>query len=219
MRGNRKFLAGAIAGAAVCSLVVLCSAWNTLPNDDTFIPGPATFAKDVRVTDGSLYLSGTQVTANATTLNAAGGGTTATLAPTLISNATLKVYGSNLVVVTGGTVTLPSASIASSALPTTLSDATLISNATLKVYGSNLVVVTGGTVTLPSASIASTALPATIANSTIVSNATLKVYAQTVVIPSGGTLTLDATVFRHAVSNLFTATTINGTNYYMLTYP
>jgi hypothetical protein len=219
MRGNRKFLAVVVAGAAVCSLVVLCSAWNTLPNDDTFIPGPATFGKDVRVTDGSLYLSGTQVTANAATLNAAGGGTTATLTPTLISNATLKVYGSNLVVVTGGTVTLPSASLASTALPATIANSTLISNATLKVYGQTLEVVSGGTVTLPAASIASAALPATIASSTIVSNATLKVYAQTIVVPAGGTLTLDSTVFRHAVSNLFTATTINGTNYYMLTYP
>ena len=41
MRGNRKFLAGAIAGAAVCSLVVICAAWNTLPNDDTFEIGRA----------------------------------------------------------------------------------------------------------------------------------------------------------------------------------
>jgi hypothetical protein len=135
MRGNRKFLAGAIAGAAVCSLVVICAAWNTLPNDDTFVPGPTTFAKDVRVTDGSLYLSGTQVTANAATLNAAGGGTTATLAPTLVSNATLKVY------------------------------------------------------------------------------------AQTIVVPAGGTLTIDSAVFKAAISNLFTATSINGTNYYMLAYP
>jgi hypothetical protein len=151
MHGNRKFLAGAIAGVATCALVFLCSAWNTLPNDDTFIPGPATFGKDVRVTDGSLYLSGTQVTANATTINAAGGGTTATLAPTLISNATLKVYGSNLVVVTGGTITLPSASIASAALPATIADSTIVSNATLKVYAQTIVVPAGGTLTLNSA--------------------------------------------------------------------
>ncbi len=96
-----------------------------------------------------LKIKGVQVTATAANINAGVASSTASL----VSNAVLKVYGSNLVIVTGGTVTLPDASIASAALPASIAASTVVSNATLKVYGSNLVVKAGGTVTVPAGSI------------------------------------------------------------------
>lgn len=56
------------------------------------------------------------VTVTASQLNAAGNGSTATLTSTLVSNAASKVYCSNLVVKTGGTVTVPAGSIAAASL-------------------------------------------------------------------------------------------------------
>lgn len=126
-------------------------------------------------------------------VEAGGVGATVTSA-TLVSNANLKVYGSNLVLVTGGTVTLPSASIASAALPATIANSTTVSNQNMLIHGSNLVLVSGGTITLPSASIASAALPATIANSTTVSNENLFVYGSNVTARTGGTVTMAGTV-------------------------
>lgn len=56
------------------------------------------------------------VTVSAAQINAAGGGSAATLTPSLVSNAVLKVYGSNLVIKSGGTVTLPDSTVANAAL-------------------------------------------------------------------------------------------------------
>jgi len=87
----------------------------------------------------------------------------------------------------------------------------------------------GDTVTLPANSIASAALPATIAGSTLISNATLKVYGQKLEIVAGGTVALPSATITGpmigstnmlvAVSNLFACVSINGTNFYMKTYP
>jgi hypothetical protein len=73
-----------------------------------------------------VFTNGTTISpADAATIKAGG---TATLTPTIISNATLKVYGSNLVVVTGGTVSLPANSIT----------ATMIGTANMRAAVSNL---------------------------------------------------------------------------------
>lgn len=64
---------------------------------------------EVNFDEGAIVkIKGVQVTATAAQLNAAGGGSGSTLTPTLVSNATLKVYGSNLVIKAGGTITTPS---------------------------------------------------------------------------------------------------------------
>ena len=75
------------------------------------------------------------------------------------------------------------------------STASLVSNAVLKVYGSNLVIKAGGTVTVPAGSVDAAALTANIAAARM----------------TNGLAT--------AVSNVFSAVSINGTNYYMLRYP
>ena len=71
----------------------------------------------------------------------------------------------------------------------------LVSNDVLKVYGSNLVIKAGGTVTVPAGSVDAAALTANIAAARM----------------TNGLAT--------AVSNVFSAVSINGTNYYMLRYP
>ena len=79
--------------------VLVFVGWNTLPNDDTSIPGPTTFGKQVYVSQDQFYIGGTAVTANAANLNS--GLPTAT-AMTLISNKALKVYGQGGWAVGGG---------------------------------------------------------------------------------------------------------------------
>lgn len=111
---------------------------------------PVVFKSDVDFDNNAVWkIGGVKVTATAANLNAGLASSTASL----VSNAVLKVYGSNLVIKAGGTVTLPSASLASAALPATIANSTIVSNATLTVYGSNLVIKAGGTVTVPAGSI------------------------------------------------------------------
>ena len=148
------------------------------------------------------------MTATAAQLNLAGGGSAATLTPTLVSNATLKVYGSNLVIKAGGTVDLPAASVASTALAASITDSTLFSNNTAKVYASNLVVKAGGTVTVPDGSVGVAALgtggviPAnsmaslTNAAVTLFTGKTLSFITLTNVIYGGGATTADVNVVR-----------------------
>jgi hypothetical protein len=132
----------------------------------------------------NLYFNGTLITATADNLNSG----VASSAATLISNATLKVYGSNVQIVAGGTLTvgaggtltLPAGSVGSDDIAAgTMANAMTISNATTKLYGSNVEVVaggtltvgTGGTVTLPSESVAITALADGIVGSLTVATA------------------------------------------------
>lgn len=95
------------------------------------------------------------ITATAAQINqlATGDITTATL----ISNAVMKVYGSNVVIVTGGTFTAPDDVIAVGLIADGVLGAGVIaqtvSNDTGQVYGSNLTVVAGGTVTFPADSV------------------------------------------------------------------
>ena len=99
MNKKLKMLAGAAAiGIGILALV----GWNVLPNDDTSIPGPAYFGKTVSINNGSFYLGGTQVTANADNLNSGVASSTASL----VSNATLKVYGNDLTILANGNLTL-----------------------------------------------------------------------------------------------------------------
>ena len=106
---------------------------------------PVVFKSDVDFDNNAVWkIGGVKVTATAADLNAGLASSTASL----VSNAVLKVYGSNLVIKAGGTVTSPDASVASAALPATIANSTVVSNATLTVYGSNLVMKAGGSVTL-----------------------------------------------------------------------
>lgn len=103
--------------------VMTCAATVLLAEE---FRNPVVFKNDVDFDTGAnLKIQGTKVTSTAAQLNAAAGGSTATLTPTLVSNATLKVYGQVLEVVSGGTVTLPAASIASAALPAAIANSTL----------------------------------------------------------------------------------------------
>lgn len=108
-----------IMGAILASVVLAGAGWITMQNDDYWFPGNVSVQKslDIKEADG-LKIEGTAVTVSATELNAAGAGTTDTLAPSLVSNAVMKVYGSNLVIKTGGTVTVPSGSIAAVSVAT-----------------------------------------------------------------------------------------------------
>lgn len=118
----KKLIFGMLAGIGFLAFV----GWNTLPNDDTSIPGPTIFGKQVYVSQSQLYIGGTAVTANAANLNSGLASSTASL----VSNVNLKVYASNIVLVAGATITLPSNAS--------------ISNDTLSVYGKGGYAVGGG---------------------------------------------------------------------------
>jgi len=81
--------------------------------------GEVTFDTGSRLNlNGYWAVDGTEVTASAATLNAAGGGTTATITPTLVSNAAMVVYGkqanfTNSVTV-GGALTISEGALANS---------------------------------------------------------------------------------------------------------
>jgi hypothetical protein len=110
-------------------------------------------------------IQGTKVTQTAAQLNAAGGGTTATITPTTVSNLNANIVGSNLVITTGGTVTVPADAISIDAVngitvsaaainaagngTTATLTPTTVSNLNANIVGSNLVITTGGTVTVP----------------------------------------------------------------------
>jgi hypothetical protein len=130
---------------------------------------------------------------------------------TTISNATLKVYGLTLEIASGGTVTLPAASIASTALPATIANSTMFSNLNANIVGSNLVVTTGGTVILPSAAISSAALPASIVNTTTFSNQNAFVYGSNITARSGGTATLSGTVVLGGLPTSTNTFSVSGT--------
>lgn len=134
------------------------------------------FANDVNFkarvnldTGAILSIVGTKVTATAAQLNAAGGGSTATLTPTLITNNTLKVYGSNLVIKAGGTVDVPAGSVAAASIAAgTMANTMIISNTLSQYVGTNVDIVaggrltigTGGTVTVPAGSVAAASIAA-----------------------------------------------------------
>lgn len=87
-------------------------------------------------------------------------------------------------------VTMPANSIASSNLPTTISDSSF-SNILGYVVISNFTLKNGGSFTLPVNAVGSTALPATIANSSF-SNIVGYIVVSNVTVKDGGTLTLPA---------------------------
>ena len=68
----------------------------------------------VNFDEGAIVkIKNVQVTATAAQLNSAGGGSTATLTPTLVSNATLKVYGRDLEITNSVNLKAGSVSVAS----------------------------------------------------------------------------------------------------------
>jgi len=187
----KKFLVGlTVCIVSSISLVAIAGdSWFTMDQNYEYT-GKAQIAKQATLDiEGAWQIGGVPITITAANLNsgiASGTGT-------LVSNVNLKVYASNVVVTTA--ITLPSAAIASTALPATIANSTLMSNSVLKVYGSNLVVGTGGTVSFPAASVDSASLSGDIAAARLATN------------------------LKAAISNLFTAVPINGTNFYMLAYP
>ena len=177
-----KKIAQIVATAVFVSFV--CSAFAEDVRDPQDFRAQVRIHKDASVesggsldieSGGSLKIGGTAVTATAAQLNAAGGGSATTLTPTVVSNATLTVYGSNLTVKAGGSVTVPAGSIAAAALGTGLTDAQVsdnisVSNITGQVYCSNLVVKAGGTVAVPAASIATASLAGTLYSAVLVTD-------------------------------------------------
>lgn len=145
---NRKITIGWVLMLVICLISVCSGLTQGLTLTD--IPNEAAFpyAKDIINSNNFLI----EVAAGNMSTN------TSVTTATLVSNATLMVYGSNLVIKSGGTLDLPDASIASANLPATISNSTLISNDTAKVSVSNLNVKAGGIVTVPANSIASAAI-------------------------------------------------------------
>jgi len=74
---------------------------------------PVVFKSDVEFDSGAVWkINGTKVTATAAQLNSG----LATATSSLVSNDVLKVYGSNLVIKAGGTVTVPAGSISEASI-------------------------------------------------------------------------------------------------------
>ncbi len=80
--------------------------------EPAYFGAPVTCFDKLNLKGSQLTIDGTAVTASAANLNAGVASSTASL----VSNAVLKVYGSNLVIVAGGTISVPAASIGSAAL-------------------------------------------------------------------------------------------------------
>lgn len=145
------------------------------------------------------------------------------------SNQVGTIYGSNLTVVTGGSVTVPAGSIAGASVASPITVA-VVSNQVAAFYGSNLTVKAGGTVVVPAGSIASASIAAgSMLNATTLSNVANVVYTTNLIIVAGGSIsvpagTIDATEignqnFDTMVSNTFTRIAIDGTNYMLRLSP
>jgi len=92
---------------------------------------PVEFYSDVNFDSSAVWkINGTKVTASAADLNAGLASSTASL----VSNAVLKVYGSNLVIKAGGTVTVPAGSVDAAALTANVGVAQLTNALTLGTY-------------------------------------------------------------------------------------
>ena len=92
---------------------------------------PVEFYSDVNFDSSAVWkINGTKVTASAADLNAGLASSTASL----VSNAVLKVYGSNLVIKAGGTVTVPNGSVDAAALTANVGVAQLTNALTLGTY-------------------------------------------------------------------------------------
>jgi len=102
-------LAVVIAAMAFCAQMVFAQQIEMTPKN---FGGPVSCYDKVNILGSKLTIDGTAVTATAANLNSGVASSTASL----VSNAVLKVYGSNLVIVTGGTVSVPASSIGSAAL-------------------------------------------------------------------------------------------------------
>jgi hypothetical protein len=137
-------------------------------NGSVALPGDVTVGGTLTGSVVSSNATGTLTTSNLTVNGSAAiagtltqSGTANLTGRSTVSNALSKFYGTNVEVVTGGTVTFPAASLASTALPAAIANSTLVSNALLKVQGTNVTIVsggsltvgTGGTVTLPASSV------------------------------------------------------------------
>ena len=127
---------------------------NVVFTGDAVHDGKTEFNGAVQV-DGNIDVNGTVDFATGSIPSAS---LPATISDTtLISNKVMKLYGSNVVVVAGGTLTIPDDSIAvakigAGSLPTDVV-ATSVSNDTGYVYISNLTVKAGGTLAIPAGSI------------------------------------------------------------------
>lgn len=87
---NKQLRNLASAAATALGIFAVCG-WNTLPNDDTSIPGPATFGKAVNIGASQLYVNGTNVTVTANQLNLAGA--TVTKVGTFTNGQTIVLFG------------------------------------------------------------------------------------------------------------------------------
>lgn len=109
--------------------------------------GNHNFGGDINL-DGNWYVKGTRVTVSGAQLNSAGGGSSATITPTTITNANGVIWMSNVNVRAGGgltvgaagTVTVPTGSVASlSVAGGSMPFPITLSNASTKVYSSFLI--------------------------------------------------------------------------------
>jgi hypothetical protein len=92
---------------------------------------PVVFKSDVDFDNNAVWkIGGVKVTATAAQLNSG----LATATSSLVSNAVLKVYGSNLVIKAGGTVTVPAGSIDAAALTANVGVAQLTNALTTATY-------------------------------------------------------------------------------------
>lgn len=92
---------------------------------------PVVFKSDVDFDNNAVWkIGGVKVTATAAQLNSG----LATATSSLVSNDVLKVYGSNLVIKAGGTVTVPAGSVDAAALTANVAVARLTNALTLGTY-------------------------------------------------------------------------------------
>ncbi len=103
---------------------------------------PVLFASDVDFDSSAVWkINGTKVTATAAQLNSGLSSATSSL----VSNDVLKVYGSNLVIKSGGTVTLPAASVDAAALTANIAAARMTNGFKTAVSNTFAAVTIGGT--------------------------------------------------------------------------
>ena len=100
--------------AMVFGVAAIFSALTTAAIMAEEISHDVNYKGTVNFDEGAIVkIKNVQVTATAAQLNSAGGGSTATLTPTLVSNATLKVYGRDLEITNSVTLKAGSVSVAS----------------------------------------------------------------------------------------------------------
>jgi len=132
-----KVSLGVLGGFVLAIVMVMCAAWNNMPNIDTLFPAPVLFTKTINVqTEGSLQIAGTAVSSSAAELNILDGCTatyaqlnsaaSGNIAYARITNA-LKSVASGAIAIDGTNMTASAAQLNAAAATVTTSAGDLTS--------------------------------------------------------------------------------------------